>query len=155
MHSNGTSGVARGTPNTAEEWSKEEDVLMQVLYPDKPQIEVMQALPRRAWNRILERAQDLQLRRKLATSLNFNGPHPVNLHHRTMSYSDLEAVAQLIQTEEEKTEYNRSSISLRKNHSEGTLQHIGGSLLIASVLAVLMRCQQLMRKSSMSAHSHA
>lgn len=80
------------TPNTAEEWSEKEDELMHVLYSDKPQIEIMQALPRRAWNRILERAQDLQLKRKLDTSLNFNGPHPVNLYHRTMSYSDLEVV---------------------------------------------------------------
>lgn len=78
---------------------------MQLLYPDKTQIEIMQALSRRAWNRILERAQDLHLRRKLATSLNFNGPHPANPYHRTMRSSDLEAVADLVETEEEKNPY--------------------------------------------------
>jgi hypothetical protein len=54
--------VWRGvTPNTSEEWSEEEDKLMRLLYPDNPQVEIMQALPRRAWNRILERAQVLKL----------------------------------------------------------------------------------------------
>ena len=62
------------TPNNSEAWTEEEDEMMRLFYPDKSQIEVMQALPRWAWNRILERAQVLQLRRAIVPSLNFNGP---------------------------------------------------------------------------------
>ncbi len=90
------------TPNNSEAWTEEEDTMMRRYYPDKPQIEVMQALPRWAWNRILERAQVLKLRRDIVPSLNFNGPHPVNMYHRTMRYDDLMAAEQLVQGEEEK-----------------------------------------------------
>lgn len=62
------------TPNNSEAWTEEEDALMRRYYPDKPQIELMQALPRWAWNRILERGQVLKLRRDIVPSLNFNGP---------------------------------------------------------------------------------
>ncbi len=86
------------TPNNSEEWTEEEDNSMRRYYPDKPQIEVMQALPRWAWNRILERAQDLNLRRKVS----HNGPHPFNSYHRTMRYDDLKPAEQLVQGEEEK-----------------------------------------------------
>jgi hypothetical protein len=34
------------TPNNSEAWTEEEDNMMRRYYPDKPQIEVMQALPR-------------------------------------------------------------------------------------------------------------
>ncbi len=86
------------TPNNSEAWSIEEDNIMRRYYPEKPQIEVMRALPRWAWNRILERAQDLNLRRKVS----HNGPHPFNSYHRTMRYDDLMAAEQLAQGEEEK-----------------------------------------------------
>jgi hypothetical protein len=114
--------VWRGvTPNNAEEWSAEEDELMRLHYPDKLQIEIMQALPRRAWNRIIERAQDLQLRRRLSTAVNFSGPHPVNVYHRTVSYSDLEAVARFIQTDEEKNRIWQITNELAKKTLRGSL----------------------------------
>jgi len=90
------------TPNNSEAWTEEEDNMMRMHYSNKPQIEVMQALPRWAWNRIIERAQVLQLRRDIVPSLNFNGPHPANMYHRTMRYHDLTAAEQLVQGEEEK-----------------------------------------------------
>ena len=90
------------TPNNSEAWTEEEDHLMRQYYPHKPQIEVMQALPRWAWNRVLERGQVLKLRCDIVPSLNFNGPHPVNRYHRTMRYDDLTAAEQLVQGEEEK-----------------------------------------------------
>jgi hypothetical protein len=86
------------TPNNSEAWTEEEDVLMRLYYPDRPQIEVMQALPRFAWNRILERAQDLNIRRTIWHP----GPHLLNLYHRTVRYDDLTAAMQLMQGEEEK-----------------------------------------------------
>lgn len=86
------------TPNNSEAWSEEEDEIMRSYYPDKPQIEIMQALPRWAWNRILERAQDLHIRRNVS----HNGPHPFNSYHRTVRYADVTAAMQLVQGEEEK-----------------------------------------------------
>jgi hypothetical protein len=80
------------TPNTGKRWTEEEDAIMRDLYPLASQTDVMQALPDRAWNRILERAQSLGLRRAIAHA----GPYPSNVYHRTMSYSDLEAVAALV-----------------------------------------------------------
>jgi hypothetical protein len=50
----------------------------------------MQALPRWAWNRILERAQVLNLRRSLPRQ----GRARVNVYHRTMRYDDLATAAQ-------------------------------------------------------------
>jgi hypothetical protein len=44
----------------------------------------------------------LKLRRDIVPSLNFNGPHPVNMYHRTIRYDDLTAAEQLVQGEEEK-----------------------------------------------------
>jgi len=86
------------TPNNSEAWSEKEDEIMRSYYPDKPQIEVMQALPRWAWNRILERAQDLHIRRNVSHT----GPHPFNSYHRTVRYNDITAAAGLVQGEEEK-----------------------------------------------------
>lgn len=114
--------VWRGvTPNNAEDWSAEEDELMRLLYPDKLQIEIMQALRGRAWNRIIERAQDLKLRRKLSTAVNFSGPHSVNVYHRTVSYGDLEAVARLVQTDEEKNRIWQITNELAKQTLRGKL----------------------------------
>ena len=85
--------VWRGmTPNTAGAWTPEEDDLMWSLYPKSPQVEVMQALPCRAWDRIRDRAQVLGLRRAISHA----GPHPFNVYHRTMRYDDLEAAARLV-----------------------------------------------------------
>jgi hypothetical protein len=91
--------VWRGvTPNICEEWSEEEDNMMRSFYPEKPQIELMQAFPHRAWYRICDRAQVLNLRR----SLPHQGRTRVNGYHRTMRYDDLEAVAILGTSREEK-----------------------------------------------------
>ena len=91
--------VWRGvTPNICEEWSEEEDNMMRRYYPEKAQIELMRAFPRRAWYRICDRAQVLNLRR----SLPHQGRARVNGYHRTMRYDDLEAVANLGESREEK-----------------------------------------------------
>src|SRR5260370_3535544 len=58
----------------------------------------MKALPHWGWNRILERAQVLNVRRNVS----HHGPYPFNPYHRTMRYDDLTAVEQLVQGEEEK-----------------------------------------------------
>jgi DNA invertase Pin-like site-specific DNA recombinase len=91
--------VWRGiTPNICEEWSEEEDTMMRRFYPEKPQVELMKAFPHRSWYRICDRAQVLHLRR----SLPHQGRARVNGYHRTMRYDDLEAVAHLGESREEK-----------------------------------------------------
>jgi hypothetical protein len=85
--------VWRGmSPNTGDDWTPEEDDIMRSLYPKGAQVELMQALPQRGWNRILERAQMLGMRRAISHA----GPHPFNVYHRTMRYDDLEAAASLV-----------------------------------------------------------
>jgi hypothetical protein len=114
--------VWRGaTRNTGGKWSEEEDELIRILYPSVPQLDIMKALPRRAWNRILDRAQDLMVRRKLDTSVNHHGPHAANVYHRTMSYNDLEAVALFVHTEEEKNRAQKMLNELAKETLRGNL----------------------------------
>lgn len=80
------------SPNTSEDWTPAEDAVLTELYRNAPQVQIMQALPSRAWNRILERAQVLGLRRRISHA----GPRPFNVYHRTMAYRDLEAAAALV-----------------------------------------------------------
>lgn len=80
------------SPNTAEDWTPKEDAVLTEQYHSAPQVQIMQALPSRAWNRILERAQVLGLRRRISHA----GPRQFNVYHRTMTYRDLEAAAALV-----------------------------------------------------------
>ncbi len=110
--------VWRGvTPNNADEWSEEEDNIMRMYYPDSPQIELMQALPHRAWYRICDRAQVLNLRRNIPNQ----GRTRVNMYHRTMRYDDLEAIARLVQGEEEKERVRQIANKLAQQTMRGGL----------------------------------
>lgn len=77
---------------TVGDWTPEEDEIMRRMYPVSPQVEIMQALPYRAWNRIKQRAKVLRLRRNAPQ----NGPHPINVYPDTMRYDDLETAARLV-----------------------------------------------------------
>jgi hypothetical protein len=105
------------SPNTAREWTAEEDAALVEYYPSAPQVEVMQALPNRAWNRILERAQNLGLRRKITHA----GPHPFNLYHRTMSYRDLDAAACLVDDPQQQERLRQVANELAKRTVRGGL----------------------------------
>lgn len=108
-------------PNNGDDWSPEEDDAMRRLYASSPQIELMKVLPKRGWCRVLDRAQVLKLKRdRYATGI-FRGPHPVRLYHRTMSYEDLEAVARLVEGEEEKERVHQVTNELAKNTLRGGL----------------------------------
>jgi DNA invertase Pin-like site-specific DNA recombinase len=73
-------------------WAPEEDEVIKACYPYLSQEEIMQALPRRAWQSIREHAFRLGLRR-----INYqSGPAGNNHYHLTMSYDDLEAVTKLV-----------------------------------------------------------
>ncbi len=86
------------TPNIGEEWTEAEDNLLRRYYPDKSQIQLMKTFPHRAWYRICDRAQVLNLRRNLPRQ----GRARVNVYHRTMRYDDLEVVANLGESGKEK-----------------------------------------------------
>ena len=110
--------VWRGvTPNICEEWSEEEDNMMRRYYPERAQIELMRAFPRRAWYRICDRAQVLNLRR----SLPHQGRARVNGYHRTMRYDDLEAVANLGESREEKERLCQIANELAQQTMRGSL----------------------------------
>jgi DNA invertase Pin-like site-specific DNA recombinase len=110
--------VWRGiTPNNSEAWTPEEDAILQELYPSAPQVEIMQALPSRAWDRILERAQVFSFRRKIKHA----GPHPFNVYHRTMTWRDLEAVSALVDNPEQQDRLRQVANDLAKKTMRGGL----------------------------------
>lgn len=67
------------------DWAPEEEAIIKSLYPGHPQIDIMRALPRRAWQSIREHASALGLRREIDAGT-------VNSYYATICYADLEAV---------------------------------------------------------------
>ena len=53
--------------------------------------------------------------------LSFQRPHLVNMYHRTVSYNDLDAVTQLVQTEEEKKRIRQIANQLSKETMRGSV----------------------------------
>jgi hypothetical protein len=102
---------------SAEEWTQGEDERMRHLYPSGSQVEIMRALPEWAWNRILERTQVLGLRRAVSHA----GPHPFNVYHRTMSYQDLEAAANLADGLEQESHLRQAVSGLARRTVRGAL----------------------------------
>jgi hypothetical protein len=100
-----------------QEWTEEEDELMRRLYPKESQEEVMRALPRRAWGRIGTQAQLLGLRRSVPHA----GPHPFNLYHRTVSYNDLDAAANLVDDPHQQERLREVVNTLAKQTMRGNL----------------------------------
>jgi hypothetical protein len=105
------------SPNTGRDWTPEEDRALTECYTRAPQLEVMKVLPSRAWNRILERAQVLGLRRKITHA----GPHPFNVYHRTMSYRGLEAAASLVDDPEQQERLRQVANELAQRTVRGGL----------------------------------
>jgi len=104
-------------PKSTEEWTREEDERMRQLYPSGSQVEIMQALPEWAWNRILERAQVLGLRRVVSHA----GPHPFNVYHRTVSYQDVEAAAKLADDPDQQGRLRQAIDDLARRTVRGAL----------------------------------
>jgi len=106
--------VWRGvTPNNSEEWSEEEDNIIRLYYLDRSQVEIMRALPKRAWNRIGDRANELNIKRPSANLR--------SMYHRTVSYRDLEAIMQLVEDDEEKARVCQVVNELSKRTMRGNL----------------------------------
>jgi hypothetical protein len=110
------SGVA-WLQKTEHAWSEEEDTIMRTLYTSAEQVHIMRSLPDRTWSRIYERAQDLRLRRRLP----HNGPHLFNTYHRTLTYTDLEAVARLVNEQSQKDRMRRVVNDLARRTMRGGL----------------------------------
>src|SRR5262249_19000844 len=90
---------------------------MRHLYSSGSQVEIMQALPGWAWNRIVERAQVLGLRRAISHA----GPHPFNVYHRTVSYQDLEAAANLVDEPKQQSRVRQVVDDLARRTLRGAL----------------------------------
>jgi len=84
--------------NVAEDWTDEEDEIVRRLYPKSSQLEIMEAFPNRAWSRICNRGHDLGIKRQVRHA----GPHRFNRFHRTLCFNDLDAIAHLVDGEEER-----------------------------------------------------
>lgn len=68
------------------DWAPEEEAIINSLYPDKSQVDIMRALPQRAWQSIREHASVLGLHRVAPSA------SAVDTYYVTMSYADLVAV---------------------------------------------------------------
>jgi DNA invertase Pin-like site-specific DNA recombinase len=99
------------------QWAPEEEAALRACYPDKSQVEIMRALPRRAWQSIRHYASSLGLRRVSYTT-NSAG---VNVYHATMSYDDLETVAGLVSDPEQQGRLREVADSLARQTARGGL----------------------------------
>ncbi|GCE27422.1 hypothetical protein KDA_29060 [Dictyobacter alpinus] len=104
-------------PNTNDAWTPEEDNLLRSLYPTASQIELMKAFPRFSWYRIYDRAKLYSTRRALPRQ----GRALVNIYHRTVTYEDLESVADLVSTPQEKEQVQEITNTLAKSTLRGEL----------------------------------
>jgi DNA invertase Pin-like site-specific DNA recombinase len=77
---------------TTTTWTQEEDEAVRTLYPDSPQIELMQAIPNKSPAQIKKRASELHVRRQIGLERTF---------WWTVTYADLEAAAQFTSGEEQ------------------------------------------------------
>jgi hypothetical protein len=105
------------SPNTGPDWTPEEDAVLMASYANAPQVEIMQALPNRAWSRILERAQVLGLWRTITHA----GPHPFNVYYRTISYRDLETASAPVDDSEQQERVRQVANDLAKRTVRGSL----------------------------------
>jgi hypothetical protein len=99
------------------QWTPEEDAAVRATYPEQSQLDIMRALPRRAWQSIREHASGLDLRR-VNFATNAAGMNP---YHSTMSYDDLEAVANLVTVPEQQERAREVANNLAKKTARGGL----------------------------------
>jgi hypothetical protein len=99
------------------QWTPEEEAALRATYSDQSQLEIMRALPRRVWQSIREHASGLGLRRvNYATDAT-----GVNPYHATMSYDDLEAVANLVTDPQQQERVREVANSLARKTAPGGL----------------------------------
>jgi hypothetical protein len=109
-------GMTPTNPDT--DWTPEEDEIMRALYPRTLQVELMRALPQRAWNQILGRAHLLGLHRRAASQ---GIPRPLNVYHHTVRYDDLEAAASLTDDPVHQEFLHEQVDALARQTTRGTL----------------------------------
>jgi hypothetical protein len=97
------------------DWAPDEEAIIKSLYPDKPQADIMKALPQRAWQSIREHAGRLGLRRIAP------GAGAVNTYYVTMSYADLEAVERLTDDPQQQDRLRRLADDLARRTVRGGL----------------------------------
>src|SRR5262249_7093503 len=99
------------------QWTPEEDATLRATYPEQSQLEIMRALPRRAWQSIREHASGLDLCR-VNYATNATGMNP---YHVTVSFDDLETVANLVTDPEQQERAREVTNSLAKKTARGGL----------------------------------
>jgi hypothetical protein len=79
-------------------WTDEEEVALRILYPDHPQRELMQAIPNKTPGQMKNRAYQLGIKRDY-----WHIQNDGERFYWTVSYTDLQAVAQFAQSTEEQS----------------------------------------------------
>jgi hypothetical protein len=77
-------------------WTDEEEVTLRALYPDHPLSELMQAIPNKTRGQMKDRAYQLGIKRDYWHIQNYG-----ERFYWTVSYIDLQAIAQFVQNTEE------------------------------------------------------
>ena len=100
-------------------WTEEEETSLRLLYPDHPQIEVLQAIPTKSRGQIKMRASQLGVRRPRWGVIELEP-----LYWWTVTYSDLSAAAAFTETLEERVmlwrEINRMAESTKRGQLTAT-----------------------------------
>jgi hypothetical protein len=97
---------------TTTTWLQDEDEAVRTLYPDSPQIELMQGIPNKSPAQIKKRAGELAVRRKVGIERNF---------WWTVTYKDLEAAAQFTSNAEEQAFLWQEINTMAENTQRGQL----------------------------------
>jgi hypothetical protein len=97
------------------DWTPEEEATFAAVYPNKSQVDIMRALPRRAWQSIREHASAIGLRRPTLTI------GDGNIFAPTMSYADLDAVERLTDDAQQQDRLRHVANALARRTVRGAL----------------------------------
>ncbi|HLZ59474.1 MAG TPA: recombinase family protein [Ktedonosporobacter sp.] len=105
--------------NFVPAWTNEQDELLRAMYPEHSQLDLLKAFPRKSFSSIYTRAYELGIPRNVPRS----GPNSGNRYHHSITYNDLEAISNLVESAEEKERFGQiiadlASKTLRGNFTE-------------------------------------
>jgi hypothetical protein len=99
------------------EWTVEEETLLREFYPSASQHRMMEALPRRAWQSVRERARTMNIHRSATTTKAQGG----QIYHETMTFADLQAATALVGDAIQQERIREVTNELARNTGRGRL----------------------------------
>jgi hypothetical protein len=99
------------------DWTSQEEAVIRALYPSATQLDIMAALPRRAWQSIRQHACTIGLHCGIPTA----DANAINWYHATISYDDLATAAQLVDDVEQQARLRQVVDELARKTVRGGL----------------------------------